>query len=76
MNVLPKDLKECRNTEAIAFDFKTAEKYSDRGTVLHFALRLGFFPTTEEEAEALITRLLLEREFYETWISLHCCCNT
>jgi len=67
----PKDLQDCRKPDAIAFDAQTADKYSDRGTVLHFALRLGFFPNTEEEAEKLIQRLILEREYYETFIHLH-----
>lgn len=70
---IPKELKDCRAEETIAFDAKTAEKYSDPGTVLNFALRLGFYPNDEEEAEGLIIRLILEREFYEAWIHLHHC---
>jgi hypothetical protein len=74
MNVRPPaDLKDYRNEDAIAFDARTADKYSDKGSVLHFALRLGFFPNTEEEAESIIQKKLLELEFYETWVSLHFC---
>lgn len=71
MDIPPKDLQDCRKPEAIAFDAHTANKYADEGTVLHFALRLGFFPSTEEEAEAIIHRLILERDYYETFVHLH-----
>lgn len=67
----PKNLTDCRNEEAIAFDARTADRYAEKGSVMHFAMRLGFYPNTEEEAEAIIYRLILEREYYETWINLH-----
>lgn len=67
----PKDLKDCRKEEAIEFDARTADRYAERGSVMHFALRLGFYPNDEEEAEAILHRLILEREYYETWIHLH-----
>lgn len=70
---IPKELKDCRKNDAIAFDARTADRYADRGTVMHFAFRLGFYPSDEEEAEDIINRLLLEREYLETWINLHYC---
>ena len=69
----PKELKDCRNEETIAFDARTADKYCDKGTVMHFAMRLGFYPNTEEEAEGIITRIIRECEYYEEWIALHEC---
>lgn len=64
----PKNLQDSRKPEAIAFDAQVADKYADKGTVLHFALRLGFYPNTEEEAEGLLHQLILERDYYETWV--------
>lgn len=67
----PEDLQDGRKPDAIAFDAYVADKYADKGTVLHFAMRLGLYANTEEEAEVLIHRLILEREYYETFIYLH-----
>ena len=67
----PNNLRDSRSQEAIAFDARTADKYADKGTVLHFALRLGYYPSTEEDAEGLIHRIILEHEYYETLIHLH-----
>lgn len=67
----PADLQDGRKPDAIKFDARTADRYADKGTVLHFAMRLGFYVNTEEEAEVLLHRLILEREYYETFIHLH-----
>jgi hypothetical protein len=67
----PNDLKDHRTEEAILFDARTADKYSDPGTVLHFVLRLGYFPNTEEEAEDIIKRIILEKEYYEMLVALN-----
>ncbi len=69
----PQELKDCRNTEAIAFDAGTADKYADKGTVMHFAMRLGFYPNDEEQAEGILRRIVLEHEYYESWIGMHEC---
>lgn len=74
MNVRPpEDLKDFRSADAIKFDSMTADKYSDKGTVLHFALSLGYFPNTEEEAEELFKKMIRQLEWYETFVSLHDC---
>ncbi len=44
---------------------KLADEFATPGTVKHFALRLGFMPCNEEDAEAILDRLIREKEWFE-----------
>lgn len=70
---IPRELKDSRPPDAIEEDRKRADRYADQGSVMHFAMRLGFFPNDEEEAESIIHRIIIEQEYLETWILLHYC---
>lgn len=45
---------------------RLANEYAESGTVKHFALRLGFMPHNEADAEAILKRMIDEREWLET----------
>jgi hypothetical protein len=57
-------LKDFRNKNQIEEDKKRADEYAKPGSVQHFLLRFGFMPGNEEQAEAILTNLILEREAY------------
>lgn len=42
-----------------------ANQYAQPGTVKHFALRLGFMPHDEKEAEAILRSLIRKGEIVE-----------
>lgn len=52
-------------TEFAAENLKLAGEFSEPGTVKNFALRLGYMPHDEAEAEAILTRCLREGEWWE-----------
>jgi hypothetical protein len=70
---IPKTLPDCRGVAEIAEDRRRADKYAAKGSVQHFALRLGFMPGNEEQAEGIIGRLIREREYLEDFIESHRC---
>jgi hypothetical protein len=51
-----------RTPEQIAEDLAMANEFASPGTVKHFALRLGFMPYDEAQAEAILTSVIREGE--------------
>lgn len=45
---------------------KLADEYAVLGSVKHFALRLGFMPHDEKEAEKILKDVIEESERYQT----------
>lgn len=62
----PNDLKDSRQPNDIIEDFNRANEYAEPGTVKHFALRSGFFPHDEEDAEKILSRIIREWEWFAT----------
>ncbi len=50
-----------------ALALENANEFAEKGTVMHFAMRLGFMPHNEEQAEATLKRYMddLEKEIKE-----------
>lgn len=46
-------------------NLQLANEFATPGTVMHFALRLGFMPHNEAGAEATIARCIQELHWYE-----------
>ena len=67
----PKNLpdNDPRTPQMIAEDHKLADEYADRGSVKHFALRLGFMPHNNEAAEGILQRILQEHYWLEKEVS-------
>ena len=42
-----------------------ADRFAEKGTVKHFALRLGFMPHNEEAAESLLKSMIDKLEDFE-----------
>ena len=42
-----------------------ADEFAVKGTVKHFAMRLGFMPHNEEDAEKLLESIIIEHENME-----------
>ncbi len=51
-----------RTDEQIAEDRALADEFATPGTVKHFALRLGFMPHDEADAEAILETVIREAE--------------
>lgn len=62
----PKNLSDCRTSEQILEDHKLANEFATKGSVQHFALRMGFMPYNEEDAEAILKRIILENEWRQS----------
>lgn len=62
---IPKTLPDCRLPEMIVEGHKLAKEFAEPGTVKHFALRMGFMPHNNEEAEAILKRIIEERDWLE-----------
>lgn len=54
------------NQELRETNRKLADEFAEKGTVKHFALRLGFMPYNEEQAEAILESCINEKELLET----------
>jgi hypothetical protein len=54
--------RDPRTHEQITQDAQLADEYATPGTVKHFALRLGFMPHDEQDAEAILRRVVRETE--------------
>lgn len=70
---IPTTLPDCRDAATIAEDHQRATQYAKPGSVQHFLLRQGFMPDNEQVAEAILTRLIREREWLENYIEMHYC---
>lgn len=62
----PHNLQDYRKPEFIAECISLANEFAKPGTVQHFALRLGFMPHNEQDAEAILHRIILENEWYQS----------
>lgn len=62
----PKELSDCRSMQMIVEDRKRADEFAEKGSVKHFALRIGYMPGTEKQAEDLLQRICHENEWYST----------
>ena len=64
--VPPGDLFDCRDSVLIDEDHLLANEFASKGSVQHFALRLGFMPHNEDDAEAILERVIREWEWYQS----------
>lgn len=69
----PANLPDCRQPGMIRGDHARADEFATKGSVKHFLLRQGFMPNNEEDAEAILIRIIRELEWYETWVEYHRC---
>lgn len=65
---IPKDLRDPRDHRQQREDAALADQYAPKGSVKHFMLSLGFMPNNEEDAKAIVARLIREREWLESFI--------
>lgn len=56
-------MKDFRSSTEIEKCKQYADKVAPKGSVMHFAIRLGFLPLNEEMAEEIIERCILELEY-------------
>lgn len=56
----PEKLPDWQTPKQEADSLKLADEFATPGTVAHFAFRLGFMAHNEEQAEAIIKRMLQE----------------
>ena len=50
---------------AINENHRLAREFAQPGTVMHFAFRMGYMPSNEQQAEAILRRCLREGEWWE-----------
>ncbi len=62
---IPKNIPDCRCSGLLSDSLRLANEYATEGTVKHFALRMGFMPHNEEDAEAILKRIIDERDWLE-----------
>jgi len=60
----PMELLDGRTPEQVAEDRNFADEESVLGKVQHFVLRMGYMPIDNKHAEAILTRIILEHEWY------------
>ena len=60
-NAAEQELRRLETTPtAGVINSQIADKYAEKGTVKHFAFRLGFMPHNERDAELIIVRCLMD----------------
>ena len=50
---------------AMVENHKLAKEFAQPGSVQHFAFRMGYMPSDEKQAEAILRRCLREGEWWE-----------
>lgn len=60
----PADLVDGRSDEQKLEDRKAADSFAPPGTLKHFMLSMGFYAKDDETAAEILTRIILEREWY------------
>ncbi len=67
---IPREISPLLTPARCAQQRALADEFATPGSVKHFALRLGFMPNDEADAEAIIDRCLRERDWLEHQIEI------